>query len=565
MQNFTQIDAANKTANARWTARQTNQLLMTDAQKRALLGVTINQQDLQRITQRGALGAALSAGLPTSINWTNHNGRNYVTPVKDQGGCGSCVSFCCVATTEAMALIRANQTLDLAEADLHFCSSHGESCGGWWPSDALESLRTRGVTSEAKFPYNTAFTPAPGPHCIVAPDRDSYVVKVTEYQSFASTADRKAWLVNTGPVCAVFHVYDDFFAYGGGVYHHVSGGEAGYHCVEIVGYDDNGGFWICKNSWGIGWGEAGFFCIAYGECGIDDTSNDHDSGGNVLRFPAWGVQNVALPATQRWHDWEDLGGQISSSPTVSSWADNRLDCFARGLNSHMWHKYWNGAGWSGWEDLGGVITDAPAAVSWGPNRIDCFAPGQDHAMWHKWWDGARWNDWENLGGTITSGCAVSSWAANRLDCFARGENSAMWHKWWDGHAWNGWEDLGGQLQSSPAAVSWGNGRIDTFCVGNDNALWHKWFDGGWSGWESLGGSLTSAPTVASWSANRLDVFARGTDSQMWHKWWDGNAWSGWEALGGLIHYAPAAVSWGPNRIDCFGAGLNSAMWHKWWG
>lgn len=41
--------------------------------------------------------------------------------------------------------------------------------------------------------------------------------------------------------------------------------------------------------------------------------------------------------------------------------------------------------WSGWEDLGGVIDDTPGAVSWGANRIDTFARGMDNHMWHKWW------------------------------------------------------------------------------------------------------------------------------------------------------------------------------------
>jgi hypothetical protein len=39
----------------------------------------------------------------------------------------------------------------------------------------------------------------------------------------------------------------------------------------------------------------------------------------------------------------------------------------------------------GGEDPGGIIDDAPTAVSWGPNRIDCFARGMDNSMWHKWW------------------------------------------------------------------------------------------------------------------------------------------------------------------------------------
>jgi hypothetical protein len=303
---------------------------------------------------------------------------------------------------------------------------------------------------------------------------------------------------------------------------------------------------------------------------------DHSTVNGSLMFPSYsgphrflhaddiaGIQQI-YGSGRRWFGWESLGGVLTSDPAVSSWASNRLDCFVRGTNNAMWHKWWNGSSWSGWEDLGGVLTSAPAAVSWGANRIDCFVRGTDNAMWHKWWNGSSWSLWENLGGVLTSDPAVCSWGPNRLDCFVRGTNNHMWHKWWNGSSWSGWEDLGGVLTSAPDAVSWGPNRIDCFVRGTNNAMWHKWWNGsGWSGWENLGGVLTSAPTASSWSSNRIDCFVRGTDSAMWHKWWDGSSWKGWESLGGLLTSGPAAVSWGQFRIDCFVRGTDNAMWHKW--
>src|SRR6266540_5071671 len=217
--------------------------------------------------------------------------------------------------------------------------------------------------------------------------------------------------------------------------------------------------------------------------------------------------------------------------------------------------------WTDWENLGGTLTSAPGAVSWDQCRIDVFARGTDSALWHKWYD-SGWSDWESLGGILTSSPAASSWAAGRLDVFACGTDSALWHKWYDS-GWSDWESLGGTLISAPAAVSWDQGRIDVFARGTDSALWHKWDDSGWSDWESLGGILTSSPAASSWAAGRLDVFACGTDSALWHKWYD-SGWSDWESLGGTLISAPAAVSWGPDRIDCFGMGIDSALLHKWW-
>ncbi len=266
-----------------------------------------------------------------------------------------------------------------------------------------------------------------------------------------------------------------------------------------------------------------------------------------------------------WHGYESLGGIITSPISTISWAANRIDCFARGTDNAMYHKWWDGAHWGGWENLGGIISGKPTAVSWGPNRIDVFARGTDNAMYHKWWDGAHWGGWENLGGILTSDIAAICWGPNRIDCFARGTDNAMYHRWWDGAHWGGWEDLGGILVGEITAVSWAHDRLDIFGRGTDNAMYHRWWDGAhWGGWENLGGILTSDITAVCWAPNRIDCFGRGTDNAMYHRWWDGAHWGGWENLGGIITSKPTVVSWGNNRLDCFAAGTDNAVYHRWW-
>ena len=553
---------------ARWTAAPTTISALDDADFERLLGVEVDRDEVEAAiaaAQDVREAGALEAGAPPAFDWRNVGGRSYVTAVKDQGNCGSCVSFCSCACVESAVAIKTGGTLvDLSEADLHFCSSHGPSCSGWWPSSALDQVRVRGVADDACFPYSTAFSGG-APLCKPCGDRDSRAYKITGFSTLSTMAQRKAWISTRGPVSAVFQVYTDFSAVSTGVYRHVSGTSRGYHCVQVIGYDDAQQCWIAKNSWGPGWGHNGFFRIGYGECGIDETSNDRDPGGSLNRFPMWGVEDVVIPQQRgpRWSGWEDLGGVITEGPGAASWAGNRLDVFVKGSDNHMHHRWWDGVGWRGWEDLGGVIDGAPAAVSWGPNRIDTFVRGMDNALHHKWWDGVAWRGWERLGGVITSGPAAASWDKNRLDVFAKGADNAMWHLWWDGTGWRGWESLGGVLAGAPAAVSWGPNRIDCFARGTDNHLWHRWWDGAWRGWEDLGGILLSDPAVASWASGRLDVFVKGTDNAMWHKWWDGSAWRGWESLGGVIDHAPGTVSWGPNRIDCFVRGMNNHMFHKW--
>src|SRR4030067_368562 len=60
-------------------------------------------------------------------------------------------------------------------------------------------------------------------------------------------------------------VYKDFFSYYRGIYSYVKGPYKGDHAILLVGYNDDGQYFIVKNSWGSGWGEAGYFMIAYSE------------------------------------------------------------------------------------------------------------------------------------------------------------------------------------------------------------------------------------------------------------------------------------------------------------
>jgi len=78
---------------------------------------------------------------------------------------------------------------------------------------------------------------------------------------------------NNGPVEAAFQVYQDFFQYKSGVYHHVSGSYAGGHAVKILGWGEEAGekYWLVANSWNTTWGDSGFFKIRRGnnECGFE--------------------------------------------------------------------------------------------------------------------------------------------------------------------------------------------------------------------------------------------------------------------------------------------------------
>ena len=88
--------------------------------------------------------------------------RGVIGPVRDQGNCGSCVSFCTTGLVCAMAGIELGAMgLEVSEADQHFASSHGPNCGGWNNDDALNQIKVRGVSTDNTFPYMTAFDNPP--------------------------------------------------------------------------------------------------------------------------------------------------------------------------------------------------------------------------------------------------------------------------------------------------------------------------------------------------------------------------------------------------------------------
>lgn len=286
---FAEITKAISAQKASWVAQDHQFLKLSDDQLKQRLGVIEDAAQLQKNLKMVApdmAGLMTALGrkefeimhpvypfpvpIPLVVDWRNRLGRNNVTPVKDQGGCGSCVSFGTTATLESMVSIEHNAIFDLSEAELLFCG--GGSCGGWWPDNAVTYLLNKGISQESCFPYHDH-----NMACTTCGERDNEAIKITQHVVLNNIADRKNYIKNIGPVMCVFQVYGDFFGYHTGVYSHVSGGLAGLHCVEVVGFDDLHHCWICKNSWGTGWGDSGFFRIAYGQCGIDTV------------YPFWGI------------------------------------------------------------------------------------------------------------------------------------------------------------------------------------------------------------------------------------------------------------------------------------
>lgn len=225
-------------------------------------------------SQAATLQSAGIESIPASFDWRNNNG-NWVTPVKNQGGCGSCWAFGATSVAEAAIKIgRGDQTFnpDLSEQEVLSCSGAGD-CGGGYHYDALSWIRSNGLTDEGCMPYSASDQSCSAYRCGSAAKRkwkiDSY-----DYDYYPEDSSVRGYIVNHGPVAANF-CYDGYFS--GDIYR-CSGDEWPWfylscsgHVVTLVGYDNAGGYWIAKNSWGSTWNGNGYFKIGYGECGIGDS------------------------------------------------------------------------------------------------------------------------------------------------------------------------------------------------------------------------------------------------------------------------------------------------------
>eukprot|EP01084_Bolivina_argentea_P302402 521967_1 len=231
----------------------------------------------ERVAMRPLQGKKTSA-TPDAVDWTNVNGKSYVSAVKNQGQCGSCWSFSTTGSIESRSAIANGQTDDaivtLSEQQLMDCSqAEGNmGCNGGLMDDAFKYVESSGgLCSEEEYPY----TAADGKVCKAKTCGTKYD-PITSYTDV--TADSESGLeaaVAEGPVSIAIEADQKAFQfYSGGV---VDGrcGDRLDHGVLVVGYGTQDGtkFWKVKNSWGDSWGEDGYVLLCR-DCGANDGAGE---------------------------------------------------------------------------------------------------------------------------------------------------------------------------------------------------------------------------------------------------------------------------------------------------
>jgi cathepsin L len=214
--------------------------------------------------------------LPKSIDW---NVKGAVTPVKDQGQCGSCWAFATTANAESVWAIAKGELLDLSEEFLVDCASgvgyFNLGCNGGMPDSAFKYMINNGQCSETSYPYTSGVTKTAGPcqKCSSSGVKFSSCSDVTPKDQVALKG-----AVAIGPVVIAIEADTRYFqSYSSGILDSTSCGTTLDHAVEIVGYGTENGidYWKVRNSWSSAWGENGYVRIKktsstndIGICGI---------------------------------------------------------------------------------------------------------------------------------------------------------------------------------------------------------------------------------------------------------------------------------------------------------
>ncbi|KAL3744664.1 hypothetical protein ACJRO7_013865 [Eucalyptus globulus] len=208
--------------------------------------------------------------LPETKDWRK---EGIVSPVKDQGTCGSCWSFSATGALEAAYHQKHGKGISLSEQQLVDCATafNNFKCAGGLPSQAFEYIKYNGgLETEEAYPYT-----AQNGTCKFSARRVAVQVVDSVNISMGAEDELKHAVAMVRPVSVAFQAQHDFQHYNTGVYTSDTCGSTSMdvnHAVLAVGYGVENGvpYWLIKNSWGEIWGDKGYAKVEMGKnmCGI---------------------------------------------------------------------------------------------------------------------------------------------------------------------------------------------------------------------------------------------------------------------------------------------------------
>lgn len=221
--------------------------------------------------QRREISTVKSTSVPDSIDWTK---KGAVTPVKNQGQCGSCWSFSATGSMEGAHFLKTGKLVSLSEQQLVDCSTsegnHG--CFGGLMDYAFQYVeQNHGIDTEKDYPY---FAKSGTCNTKKASKDAATFSSFVDVQQNDEDALKAA--VAQQPVSVAIEADQPSFQfYKSGIFNTACGTQLD-HGVLAVGYGSQDGmdYWLVKNSWGEVWGDKGYIKLArntqspQGQCGI---------------------------------------------------------------------------------------------------------------------------------------------------------------------------------------------------------------------------------------------------------------------------------------------------------